>query len=304
VNPRFLETFILVAKHRSFCRAAEHLHTTQANVSARIAVLERELGVPLLARNGRDVRLTPQGAYALEEAQNVVRVLADFRRKVCDSEHVSGQVKIGVADSISTSIVPLFIEYLRASYPRVMPELGVDTSLNQTRKLLDGTIHLALLMGPVDNPAVMNLDLINLACAWVSSPDLEIPEQPVDVADLAAYPIISFPSGSIPYARIGDYFGDEAFRRISVTTSNSIHTIINLVKRHKGISVLPEIAVEDDIAAGNLRRIRTIQSFPSLAFHAAYLKTPENPLVATIARIAHKAAADYCATQRPKIAWQ
>jgi DNA-binding transcriptional LysR family regulator len=304
MNPRFLETFILVAKHRSFCRAAEQLHTTQANVSARIAVLEKELGVPLLARTGRDVRLTPQGICALEEARNVVRVLADFRRKVCDSENVSGQVTIGVADSISTSVVPLFTEYLHTSYPRVMPELSLDTSRNQIKKLLDGTIHLALLMGPVDNPDVMNLELINLACAWVSSPDLEIPEQPIDVADLAVYPVISFPSDSIPYTQISNHFGGDAHRRISVTTSNSIHTIINLVKQHKGISVLPEIAVEDDIAASRLRRIRTIQSFPFLAFHAAYLKTPENPLVATLAQVAHKAAADYCATQRPEIAWQ
>lgn len=293
----------MVAKLRSFSLAAEQLHTTQANVSARIAALERELGVPLLMRSSRDVCLTPQGMSALEGAQNVVQTLADFRRKVCGSDQVSAHVIVGVTDSIATSVVPLFIEYLHISHPQVTLELRAETSRNLSAKLFDGQIHLAFLMGPIAGHDIVNMDLINLACTWVANPDFDLPRRRIDVAELASYPIISFPPDSIPYAILRNYFRREVFQNISITTSNSVSTIINLVKRGMGVAVLPEVVVEDDIAAGRLQRIETIQSFPPLAFHAVYRESAEDQLIATLARIACKAAADYCATQDPDVSW-
>lgn len=303
MNPRFLETFLLVAKLRSFSLAAEQLHTTQANVSARIAALERELGVPLLIRNHRDVCLTPQGMSALEGAQNVVQTLADFRRQVCGSDAASGRVVLGVTDSIATSVLPLFIESLRVSHPRVTLELRADTSRNLSRKLLDGDVHLALLMGPVAGREVVNLDLINLACAWVCRPDFDLPARTIDVTELASYPIISFPADSIPYAVTRNYFRREVFQNIAITTSNSVSTIINLVKRGMGIAVLPKVVVDDDLAAGALRRIETLQPFPFLSFHAVYRESGDNPLIARLARIACEAAAEYCAARGSGDCW-
>jgi DNA-binding transcriptional LysR family regulator len=296
MNPRFLETFILVARLRSFSLAAERLYTTQANVSARIASLEKELGVPLLMRQHCGVCLTPQGIIALEEAQNVVCALDDFRGKVCGENQMAGHVILGVIDSIATSVVPLFIEYLRINHPRVTLELRANTSLNLSKSLLDGDIHLALLMGPVSGCSMVNLDLINLACTWVCSLDFDLPARVIDVTELASYPIISFPPDSIPYAAMRNYFRREVFQNISITTSNSIATIIDLVKRRMGVAVLPKVVVEDDIMAGRLRRLDTLQKFPSLAIHAAY-KASDNPLIATLAKGACKVAANYCATR-------
>lgn len=51
MNLKFLETFIWVAKLRSFSLAAEKLHSTQAAISSRISVLEQELGAKLLKRD-------------------------------------------------------------------------------------------------------------------------------------------------------------------------------------------------------------------------------------------------------------
>src|SRR4051794_36876028 len=82
LNLRFLETFVWVAKLKSFSLAAEKLHTTQAAVSHRIASLERELGVRLLERNVRDVSLTPHGVDAFVRAERLVQLAAEFKHRL------------------------------------------------------------------------------------------------------------------------------------------------------------------------------------------------------------------------------
>ena len=65
MNLKFLETFIWVAKLRSFSLAAEKLHSTQAAISSRISVLEQELGAKLFKREPKGVTLTREGERVL-----------------------------------------------------------------------------------------------------------------------------------------------------------------------------------------------------------------------------------------------
>ena len=66
---RHLRVFAAVAEQLSFTRAAELLHMTQQTVSRTVSELERELGVTLLERTTREVRLTPAGDALLAEVQ-------------------------------------------------------------------------------------------------------------------------------------------------------------------------------------------------------------------------------------------
>ena len=69
---RVLETFLWVARLKSFRLAAERLFLTQATVSHRIAVLEEELGVRLFVRDSKGVTLTPDGELVREHAERLV----------------------------------------------------------------------------------------------------------------------------------------------------------------------------------------------------------------------------------------
>jgi DNA-binding transcriptional LysR family regulator len=74
-----LETFVLVAQHQSFSKAAEALFLTQPSVTARIQSLERDLGEPLFERTGRGVRLTEAGSSFLPYAQRMLEALQEGR---------------------------------------------------------------------------------------------------------------------------------------------------------------------------------------------------------------------------------
>ena len=71
---RQLRYFVAVARERNFTRAAELLHIAQPPLSRQIQVLEEELGVALLFRNSRPVRLTEAGRLLYEQAMQVLCV--------------------------------------------------------------------------------------------------------------------------------------------------------------------------------------------------------------------------------------
>lgn len=90
-----LRVFEAVARQGGMNRAAEELHTVQSNVTARIRLLEEELGRPLFRRHSRGVALTAAGQRLLPYAVRVRQLLAEARRAVEDGGEPSGPLAIG-----------------------------------------------------------------------------------------------------------------------------------------------------------------------------------------------------------------
>lgn len=101
---RQLRTFVAVAEHLSFTRAAETLGLKQQTVSKSIADLEAELGVALLERTTREVRLTDAGTALLEPARETLRLL-DVALSTAQAvgEGRLGTVRIGISPSIGSA---------------------------------------------------------------------------------------------------------------------------------------------------------------------------------------------------------
>src|SRR3569833_4047878 len=89
MNTTQLRAFLVVAQTGSFSRAAEELHLTQPAVSKRVAQLEAELDIRLLARIGRQVSLTEAGRALLPRAHRILAEMEDRRRA---NQHLAGAV--------------------------------------------------------------------------------------------------------------------------------------------------------------------------------------------------------------------
>src|SRR5256885_14532558 len=79
---RQLEMFCATARLGSFTRAAEALYVGQPAVSQHVAALERQLGVPLVYRVGRGVRLTEAGQLAVDYGERILRLTEQLRAGV------------------------------------------------------------------------------------------------------------------------------------------------------------------------------------------------------------------------------
>jgi len=303
MNLRFVETFLWVARLGSFSAAAERLHTTQAAVSNRIATLERDLGIRLFERDVRCVRLTSLGQQAVPKAEELVRAANEFREAVSDPSSLRGSIKIGTIDSIAHAWLPQFIERIWARYPGIAMELNTDTSLNMAREVAERRLDLALIMGPVIAPDLINLDLCTFACTWLASPKLGLPDRPLTLAELADHPILAYSKDSVPQHRLLRQLADAGIEDPTTYNSNSLATIIRLAQDGIGVTPLPTVIVREQIAAGTLLALDVSPAFPPLSFHAVYYDHPDNLISAVVAKMAQEVAHSFSLAQPDGASW-
>lgn len=302
MNLKFLETFIWVARLKSFSLAAERLHSTQAAVSHRIAALERDLGIRLFERDTRDVRLTPLGIDAREHAERIVRLAADFRRRMSDPKCLKGTVRIGVIDTVVYSWLPVLIERVREVYPDVVLELNAAITPEISDDILNGRLDLGLMNGPVEAPGLVNRELCTFACQWVTSPRLEVPDGPLEIEDIARFPILSFPTASSRHGSVVGYFQRSGIENIRLHTA-SLATLIRLTTDGVGLAAIPTVTIERELASGALRVLPVRTEFPAIPLYAMYLEMEERPLPALITQMAAECADAFCATRDRSVAW-
>ena len=186
INLKQIESFIWVAELGSFKKAASRLHTTQPNISNRIAALEENLQCVLMERDAGSVSLTQKGRDMLPLAHMVMASLADFESAALDSRARPGTLKLGVTELIVHTWLPDFLHELKQLYPKVMVELVIDLSVNLEQQLLNKEIDLAFQNGPFENTLSGQKEIQQTPFVWVASPKRD-PAQPVFAGRRAAW---------------------------------------------------------------------------------------------------------------------
>jgi DNA-binding transcriptional LysR family regulator len=151
-----LRTFVAVAEHLSFTRAAESLEVTQQAVSRSVRALEDELGVVLLERTTREVRVTAAGAALVEEAHDLLSRADAAVARVRDVEDgLAGTVTVGVTPAIGLGDRMAAVDALRDGRPELRVSLR-EVRPAQLRPLLRAgelTVALSRARG-LDDPAI------------------------------------------------------------------------------------------------------------------------------------------------------
>ena len=156
MNLQTMEYFAVLARERSFTRAAEALHITQQSLSGHIAAVEQELGAQLVVRR-TPLELTYAGRAFLRHAEAIRQEEQALRQELGDiTGEQRGQLRIGVAFTRSKAILPDVVTAFQQEYPNV--ELCILENANEKfhRALLDGEIDLAIANFP---PSLPELEL-------------------------------------------------------------------------------------------------------------------------------------------------
>lgn len=147
-----LRVFEAVARLGGMNRAAAALHTVQSNVTARIRLLEEEVGVPLFSRHSRGVALTAAGRRLLPYAARAALLLAEARRAVAEDGTPKGPLQVGSLETTAAvRLSPVLADYV-ATYPEVDLVLTTGTSAELVEHVLANRVEGAFVCGPVHHP--------------------------------------------------------------------------------------------------------------------------------------------------------
>ena len=144
--------FETVARTGGIGRAALELHTVQSNVTARIRLLEEELGTPLFIRHSRGVSLTPAGRRLLPFAERLRDLLAQARRAVADDGTPQGPLSLGSLETAAALRLPRILAAFAQAHPAVDLTLTTGTSAELVEQVLQSRLDGALVVGPVRHP--------------------------------------------------------------------------------------------------------------------------------------------------------
>jgi DNA-binding transcriptional LysR family regulator len=157
---RQLRAFLAVAEELNFTRAAERLHLGQQAVSKSVGQLERELGVALLERTTREVRLTPAGMALLASGRDaLVAVDAAFDRAQVVGRGLAGTVRVGVTPAIGPATRNEVARALRDDAPELSVSFHEVRPGQVPQVLRDRTVDLVLARTATDTPDVDSASL-------------------------------------------------------------------------------------------------------------------------------------------------
>lgn len=238
--------FVTVAEELHFGRAAVRLNMTQPPLSRQVQLLEHALGVELLERNIRSVRLTPAGAIFLPEARRLLRSAQDavlLARRA--RRGALGQVAIGFTPSSSYDFLPRLIHGLRATYPDIELTLEEMVTRDQIAALASHRIDLAFVRPPFEAKETR-------ACRVRAEPMVAALPHDHPLATRAALtPADMEGQDLIMYSILGSGYFHDLVQRLLVSAHirprlihhlTQIHALLSMVRTGVGIALIPESA--------------------------------------------------------------
>lgn len=144
---RVLRYFIGIVKDGNISMAAQHLHVSQPALSRQIMELEEELGVTLFERGHRQIKLTQEGYYLYDRAQEILSMVGKTEYDLKSRDVVSGTLDIGAGESLAMQIIMDAVNEILKQHPKIQVNL-ISGNANTIEKRLDsGVIEFGIVMG-------------------------------------------------------------------------------------------------------------------------------------------------------------
>jgi DNA-binding transcriptional LysR family regulator len=250
--------FVTVAEALSFVRAAERLHMSQPPLSQQIKALEEELGVQLLHRTRREVKLTDAGRVFLQEARDLLeraQSVAHRTRQAAAGEEAA--LRIGMATSALYHVLPRLQQRVAVRMPRVTLNVTDMNSDEQVGSLAADRIDLGFIHARPDIRGLERLTVLVDTFAIVL-PDRHplARREGLRLRDLEAEPVVAFSRDHAPalFDALIASCQHEGFSPRIAHVARHPASLLQMVRLGLGVSIVPRAYADD--------------SLPGLSFHS------------------------------------
>ena len=253
-----LVTFARVVELGSFTRAGDLLNLSQPAVTRQVAALEQEFGVQLVERSGRGIAVTPAGQVVYGYARRIASLVERARVDVLSLSHPErGQVAVAAVTTVGLFTLPGLLAEFRQRYPLVSFRVWSGRTDGVLDRLLEGHADVGLLSAPIAHPRLECIPLFDDPVVLVAAPAVArtLPD-PLPLAHLAELDMILYQAPS-RFRTLVEAALEQAGAYPQVAMEFDSHEAVRAAAvAGYGVAMAPLEAVQGDLAAGALVRLR------------------------------------------------
>ena len=246
ISLRQLRYFASLARHRHFGHAADDCAVTQPALSMQIRELEREIGAELVERRAGEVALTGTGIEVAERAERILaatRDLVDFARH---REILAGSLKLGIIPTLAPYLLPRLLPRLQQAYPSLRLDMRETQTAVLTGELIAGDLDCVLLALPIKHADVETDALFRDRFLLAAPADEPMPRRALKAADVDEHRLILLEEGHCLRDQALAFCATPRRDSAAALGSTSLATVMQMVANGYGITLLPEIAAEQE----------------------------------------------------------
>lgn len=288
---RQLRCFVAAAEELHFGRAARRMNMTQPPLSRQIQLLEHVLGVRLLDRTSRTVKLTPAGRVFLLEARRILRLTesaAMTTRRIASGE--AGTINVGFTAASGYSFLPRLLVQMASGAPNIALVLREMVSADQVESLLTGRIDVGFLRPPIDRSEFSTLRVVRESLvAALPAGDERLSKASLTLADFDRKPLIMYASEGARYFHdmLRAQFESSGISPRIVQSLSQIHSMLALVRAAIGAALVPEAAMSLHFDDMHFRAVETRPGQP-VELYAAWRSDNDNPALSAFLDQLHR----------------
>jgi DNA-binding transcriptional LysR family regulator len=241
---RHLRYFVAVAEERNFTRAAERLHIAQPPLSRQMQQLEETLGVELIEKGSRPLRLTEAGQFFLAHAKPLLDQVRDLKTMTQRVGKLERTLSVGFVASTLYGLLPDIIRRYCERHPEVDVTLHEMTTVEQLKALKEGRIDVGFGRLKSEDASIRRILLREERMIVALSPGHRLAEREggVRLMELVNEPLLVYPKAPRPsFAdQVLAAFNEANLTPDHVTEVRELQIAMGLVAAGQGISIVPE----------------------------------------------------------------
>ena len=248
MNLRDLKYLVAVADFCHFGKAAEACFVTQPALSMQIKKLEETLGVQLIERTNKSVMLTEAGKSITQYARTIllnVSHMKEMARTMQDP--FAGNLHIGVIPTLAPYLLPHILPELSALFPKLTVYLVEDTTDNLVKKLIKGSLDVALLALPIDDENLVTTPLFEEDFyLLVSSQHPLSKAKKVHITDLDEQTLLLLKDGHCLRNQALQVCQNTHIINTTNFQATSLETLKQMVAFNSGVTLMPKLTCREE----------------------------------------------------------
>ncbi|TGK85133.1 LysR family transcriptional regulator [Leptospira bourretii] len=279
--------FLEIADSGTFQKAATRLGLTQPALSKQIFLLEKELGVAVLERGGRSVRLTHEGERFYQYSVRMKELWEEIQIGFTKEKELKGNFSISAGGTVSAWILPQTLKEILIKRPGLSLSVREGDAKETKDAVLKGEVDLGILTGPISEPNLNILEFLSDKIFPVAAKDHPIfLKKKIKIEDLKKQSFVFFHPGSALRKAVEKKiksFSKEFGSNIAMEL-RSVESVIKSLEAGLGIGFLSEYSINT-----KLQKIKFAEWNTERKFYLCYRKK-SGPALAMLAEEILRAA--------------